>query len=714
VSAAARGPLSTLPESEQAVPWRTAGALALAVAACYANSLDVPFLFDDPAPGVALAYDRRPLVAATFALNRAWSGWATWSYHLVNVLVHVACALLLLGVLRRAMAAAVPALAAATRARLASASALLWALHPLQTNAVTYLSQRAESLAVLLYLAHLYAFLRATTSARPARWQGLALLALALALGTKELTATAPVAAFLFDLAFVQRREATLAGLGAALRARPVYHAAVALVTLALGLVFVMPVFTGDVTMGLALQGVGALEYLRTQPGVVLHYLRLVIWPSPLILDHGWPIARTPAAWVPQSLVVLALLGASLVLYRRRAWAGYLGLFFFLVLAPTSSVVPIQDAAFEHRMYLPLVAPLVLLVAGARCAARRLAPGASWLPAALAGAAALAAGLLTVRRNQDYRDPVRLYAQAVAHAPHHARAHLHLGTELLDAGRLDEAIAALEEGLRLEPGSVYGHLNLGKAYLQRGDLARALPRLELAAELEDDPRVQDTLGGALLLAGDAPRALAALERALAANPGFAPTHWRRAEALMALGRREEARAGYARALELDPSFAPAHLALATLLLADGRAAEALMHADAAAALAPGAPDGPFARAQALRSLGRFEEALAALRATIERAPQLPEPHAELAQTVARFAGASGADRDDALSHARRAVELGGARPELLLIQAEAEAGVGQLSAAVATLERALALPDSTPLAATLRARRDEYAARAPR
>src|SRR5262245_61168692 len=156
--------------------WSQALVLCLLVALCYATSLAGPFLFDDPflnAPRARLDYSWRPLVWASWDLNRALGGTATWGYHVFNALVHLGCGLLLLGVLRRGAAFAAPGVAARTRDGLAFVTACLWVCHPLQTAAVTYLSQRAEALGAFFYLAVLYAFLRSASAPRRRLWEGL-------------------------------------------------------------------------------------------------------------------------------------------------------------------------------------------------------------------------------------------------------------------------------------------------------------------------------------------------------------------------------------------------------------------------------------------------------------------------------------------------------------------------------------------------------------
>jgi hypothetical protein len=194
-------------ERARSAPWIEAAALAAAVGTCYAGTLRVPFLLDDPLPGTPLDYSTRPLVWASFALNRAWSGAETWSYHVLNALLLLACACVLLGVLRRAAALAVPGWSARARGAFALAVTLAWTCHPLLTGAVTYISQRAELMAVLAYLGVLYGHLRSLDSPHPRRWQALALAALALGFLVKEIVATAPLAVLLVELVLVSRTD---------------------------------------------------------------------------------------------------------------------------------------------------------------------------------------------------------------------------------------------------------------------------------------------------------------------------------------------------------------------------------------------------------------------------------------------------------------------------------------------------------------------------
>jgi len=703
-------------------PWLRALVLCLAVAVCYANSLRVPFLFDDPFVQarqleVPLEHFPRPLWWYSFELNRALSGGNTWSYHVFNALVHLACGFLLLGILRRTMARVAPGLAEGTRDGLAWATTLLWLCHPLQTASVTYLAQRAESMGALFYLAVLYSFVRSTSSERPLVWQALTLVALALGFAAKETIATAPIALWLYDSLFLA------SGPWNALRRRRGFYAALAISTLVLAWFLIVPL-THATSAGFGLE-FGPLEYARTQPGVLLHYLRLALWPHPLCFDYGWPIARELGEWLPQTVAIAGLLAAVVVLCLRRSWIGFAGAFFFLFLAPTSSFVPILDPAFEHRVYLPLAVPLLFVVTGARAALARLAPGAAGrLAPALVAVVALVLAGLTVRRNRDYRSSVVLLELTAKCAPLSARVHATLGDSLLSDGRAAEAIPELLEALRLDyrdgfisdtvtPG-VYQKLSL--AFVRTGELERALPYLESATKVVGGAGDFEFFGNVLHELGKDERAAAQFEKVLELRPGDASTHVKLGRSLAALGRADEARAHFDEALHLAPEQEEAHLALVELLSAQGDPGAALEHARQALAIEPNTVTEYFDLGRLLGMLGRYDEAMGALREAMRVGPDLPAPCAAFARAVCLKPDATPEERQEALRASARAIELtASAVAGFLEVGALAHAALGDFAEATRLLETALALPESgtdAALGERLRAEREDYLRRA--
>ncbi len=725
-------------------PWVQAFVLLVASAACYANSLSVPFLFDDPLPETRLEFRYRSLVWGSFALNRMVSGAAPWSYHVFNVLVHLGCGLLLLGVLRRAIASVAPQLAARTRAGLAFTATLLWLCHPLQTESVTYLSQRAEALGALWYLATLYAFLRYRSAPDGRVWAGLCFASLALGFATKETIATAPVVLLLADLVLLDGRPREN------WRRRRAFFGGMALVSLALFGAFILPVlFASKTSSGFDLQAsIRPLEYARSQPGIVLHYLRLAFWPRPLVFDYAWPVARGAAAIVPSALVILALLLLALALLARRSWIGFALAWFFVLLAPTSSIVPIADLAFEHRTYLPLASPVLLAVVGAWWACSRWLPGLPRLRPALALSAALALAVVTVRRNQEYASATRLWQTVVERAPHNARALVNLGdcllkeeryadarTVLEEALRLDpdndapyatlgacylaeerfgEARAALENALRLNPRSYWAYNNLGALCLRLHELDQAEQYLQQALSLTDQGFLHTTLGHILFAKGEFDQAETHLRLALGRNEQDAQAHLWLANTLQVSKQPAEAERHFLRCLQLDPGLQDAHINLAALLAAQGRHTEALLHDERALAIQPNMALEFVNLGSQLAALGRHAKALDAYRQALALDPDFAEAHIGFARTVVAKADASPAERSDAVHQAEQAnVLAGGRRADVLETLAKACAATGDFDRARMVLREALALPGPSKnpiLGARLRELLGEYEA----
>lgn len=618
-------------------------ALVVVILAAYANSLTGAFVFDDQSSVVGNSSIRRlwppgpvllpppeagicgrPFANLTVALNYAVHGLEVRGYHAVNLVIHVLAALALFGVIRRTLT--LPALAGrfgADARLLALAIAALWALHPAATGAVTYISQRVESLMALCYLATLYCFIRhATEGGR--RWAVLAVAACLLGMASKEVMITAPVLILLYDRTF-------LAGsFGGALRLRRALHLALAATWIFLAWLM-LEARLADRGIGYSL-GISTLDYALTESRAVWTYLRLSVWPHPLVFDYGWTFVTGFAAAAPYLAVVGALvLLTGFALWRRPA-PGFLGAWFFLILSPSSSFVPIiQQPIAENRLYLPLAAVPALAVLGFYVLNRRTL--------LLWTAVVLVFGGLTWRRNQDYRSPLALWTDTVAKLPDNARAHNNLGSALLAADRPGEAMEHFATAARLLPAYAEPRENLGVALLRAGRTAEAVGRLEEALQLRPDSA--DTLynlGVALLAAGRTDEAIARSEQALRLNPDHAPAHNNLSVALLATGKIGPAIASAETAIRLQPGFAEAHYNLGNAVVQAGRPAEAIPHYEAALRLQPGSAQTHNNLGVALLQAGRtaaaaehFTEALrlqpdhAGARRNLDHTRQLPKP-----------------------------------------------------------------------------------------
>jgi len=534
-----------------------AAILAVAALAVYARSFGVPFLFDDLlaipenpriralATSLASPADTtlagRPVASLSFALNHAVGGLDVGGYHAVNLALHVLCAWLVYGVVRRILSARP---SAPSTDGVALATALLWAVHPLATEAVVYVVQRTELLMAACFLATLYAFLRSTVSAHPARWYAASVAACVVGMGCKEVMVAAPLVVWIADATFVA------GGFGRALRARRAYYAGLAA---AWGVLALLVLAGGQRhATGLDLDlGVTPIQYLWTQSRAILLYLRLALWPHPLALYYDWePVRALADAW-PSVAAVTALLAATAYGVARRLPVAFAGAVFFLVLAPTSSVLPIPtELVAERRMYLPLAAIVALAVIGARrLLVRTAGERAPLVGPALAGAAAIALGAVAFLRVLDYRTEESIWRDTVEKSPASALVRNNYGRALANLGRQDEAIAQYREGLRLKPDDARTWAKLGNALGEQGKLAEAVDAYRAALRHEPtDEKTHNNLARVLLRVGDLPGAIAHLQEAVRLDPSYALGRLNLAKLLANAGRLAEARAELERIL----------------------------------------------------------------------------------------------------------------------------------------------------------------------
>jgi Flp pilus assembly protein TadD len=569
----------------------------------YHNTFSCPFIFDDLPrivrnplihqlwpPWVVMAGTTRPLVQYSLAWNHAISGVEPWSYHALNLVIHALAGLTLLGVIRRTLASPrFPERYRAHAPSLALAAALIWVVHPVQTQAVTYVIQRAESLAGWFYLLTLYAVIRGADAPHPRRWHATAIVACALGMASKPVMVTAPLAVLAYDRMFL---SASFRELG---RGRGGLHAGLFATLGLVPLVLANGVQDWRTSSGPNVAGMEPLSYALTQAGVLLHYLRLCLWPHPLCLDYAWPIATDLRGALGPVLAVSALLGLTAWASWRRGAAGFLGIGFFLLLAPTSSFVPIADPAFEHRLYLPLAAPVVLAVLGAWEALRAVARRFQWswgqALAFTSGAVVLAVvalTTLTVRRNHDYRSAIAIWSDTVRKRPENPRARVNLGLGLLAENRIEEGLSQLEEAVRIDPAHETAQLSLGFWLSMRGETAAGLAHLREAVRLApDNGEARFALGAVLVGTGALDEAYPHLVEARRLEPERSATRYNLGHVLEQRGRLTEAIAEYSEAVRLKPDDAGARASLGLALARSGRIAEGRHQLERALALRPG-------------------------------------------------------------------------------------------------------------------------------
>ena len=481
------------------VPWLAAVLVAGCTMAAYLNSLDGEFLMDDhceivenpaldspwpPWRAVFVGHElpSRPLPYLTFTIDHAVWGKRPFGYHVTNLAIHLTAALALFWFVRTTLSLPLLREACAAQAdALAAIIAALWATHPLQTQAVTYIYQRLESLTGMLCLLSLAAFAGGVVRGWNARWLGVCVAASAAAMFSKENAVVLPLVIAAYDW---------LLCAGAAPRpgVRLRFYPALFATWLVLGIQMVIQSKLYHLT--------GAFEqtplaYALTQPRVILHYLRLSFWPRRLCFDLHWPISTTWVEIVPAFIYVSVLV--AVVLYgvaRRRAWA-WPGIAFLLALAPTSSILPLAAVAEEYRMYLPLAAVVAATVLGVHAAIRRWIPPGPRRTAVFRSGAGVAACavvvliLLTQARNRVYATPGGVWMDVIEQRRFGSRPYWNLAITCDDHGGVDAAIAYADKVLEFNADHlVYEHLVSRR--LRQGDNANAERYLRHAIATQGD------------------------------------------------------------------------------------------------------------------------------------------------------------------------------------------------------------------------------------
>ena len=655
--------------------WRAAVIVIVGVLT-YANGLANPFVFDDyPAivdnpqvrdwtnlPQVLTAMQGspvagRPLVAFTFALNDAVDGLNATGYRLVNLVIHLACALLLGGIVRRTLRLPVLGVPFAARADdVGFVAALVWTVHPLGSEVVDYVTQRTESLMAVFYLLTLYATVRALTSTRASAWRGLAVLTCGLGMACKEPMATAPIMIVLFERVFA------FDSIGQALASRWRFYAGLA----ATWFVLVVLYWSGprEFSGGYASTHVSAWTYLLNQTVILAHYLRLVVWPRGLVVAYGWTPVATLRAVLPYALAMTCAAVATCVALVRWPKVGFLGAWFFITIAPTSSLVPIAaEVGAERRMYVPLMGLVVLGGVGVTAALDWLRRRPSdiggrhafrrpWTIPVVTGGLVVALAATTFARNREYVSETVLARTMLERWPS-GFAHHVVGVQLGLAGHYPEAVAQLQQAVDGFPPARY---DLGVALFKLGRWDDAIAELERF--VRDEPRLSQVgtahtlLGRALATEGRTKEAAPQFRLALSATPPDPTAEVFLADMLFQQQAYEDAIPHYRAYTALHPTDVGPLTKLGVVLVATRQTADALVVFRQAVAAAPSDVHVLENLAQVLIDSGELDSAIGDVTQVLALAPADPVGH-DLAGRLAAGQGRL----DEARREFERALQL---------------------------------------------------------
>jgi hypothetical protein len=514
--------------------------LSVLAALIYSNTFSIPFQFDDRGniidnPQIknltnffALSGSRY-VGFLSFALNYSVGGLQVFGYHLVNLIIHIANGFLvysLVLLLFKAESQHSPLTTHDSQPNIASwialAAALLFVAHPIQTQAVTYIVQRFASLVTLFYLITVVCYLKWRLASSETRgrflWYGGAVLSTVLAMKTKENSFTLPFMILLVEGVFfrssTRRRWLALIPFLLTLPIIPLSH----------------PGAIGEGEAGFAQETaeISRSGYLFTQFRVIVTYLRLLILPIGQNLDYDYRIYHSilePAVLLSFLFLLSIFILSLFVIFHSRLTAqdsrlrlmGFGIVWFFLTLAIESSIIPIKDVIFEHRLYLPsagfFMALSIAVVMGREWLHRQGIP-AVWGVIGF-GVMVLVLSAMTYQRNHVWHDAMTLWQDVVKKAPQKPRGHNNLGLAYQDKGMLEAAIQEFLFALKLHPNYFKARNNLGSAYVNQGRFEKATQEFRTALKLRpDNAEVHYNLGSVSMTEGRLEEATQELQIAL--------------------------------------------------------------------------------------------------------------------------------------------------------------------------------------------------------
>jgi len=548
--------------------------LAIVVILIYADTLTTPFIFDDlvnihdnphiRVPALSLKnlawagfnspIGSRPVANISFALNYYFNGYNLVGYHVVNILIHTVCGIFLYFLAKATLQT--PAL----RSRyekfgwIPFLTVFIWLVHPLQTQSVTYIVQRMNSMAAMFYVLSMlfYVKFRMSTASR-ARWALMAgcVTTAVLAFGTKEITATLPLVVILYEWYFFQELSAQW------VKRNFFILGGVFLLFIVIALVYLDFDPVARILRGYRIRDFTPMQRVLTEFRVVVFYISLLLWPNPsrLNLDHDFALSYSllnPATTLISITTIMALITFACLIARKEPLLSFGIIWFFGNLIIESSIIGLE-LVFEHRNYLPTMFVILAIVSLAFRYLKHVLPAAI----ALSLVGALFCGW-TFERNKVWADEITLYRDSAAKSPGKARSHNNLGAALSRQDRVKEAIEQFQVALTINPQFSDAHYNLGYALVRTENLDEGILHFREAVRVEPK-RVKylNNLGAALILKGDYSEAVDHFKTALKTNPSDADVHNNIGLAYKKRGQPDAAMQHFSRAVVLDPRHAGA-------------------------------------------------------------------------------------------------------------------------------------------------------------
>jgi protein O-mannosyl-transferase len=602
--------------------------LSLLIVLVYGNTIlnsfhfdDIPSILEKPwirgwdkIPQFIFSVFQRPLVILSFNLNYSISEFEVWSYHIINIFFHILASLLVLNFVQQIMffLKDISSIKIPQPFSYSYLAALIFALHPLSTQSVTYISSRSSILATIFYLSGMILFFKGFRDRKFNRntsriyFCGFAFFLLLGGL-TKEIIITLPAALFLFHFYFISRESP---GKWISNNLKWILLLLIPLLT---GVGYKQ--FFGGGFLSASSAELTSSTWLLTQISVVpFEYFRKFIFPFNLNLDINFPILSdwlNPKNWLGIfSLILLITLWVriSISIKTKGPWetekrcAGFSLAWIFLTLLPTSSFIPLLDVVMEHRTYLPLVGFALFATCifswTYRTAANQTSTDFS-ISFVQAGVllVIILFSMIVIDRNKIWKDELTLWADARTKSPNLVRPYNNLGEAHDKLGNFDQAITEFKEALKINPNYFFGLNNLGNIYGKQGNYGEAIKYFQ---------------------------------KALDQKPDYSPAHYNIARAYHLVGKKQEATESYRKAIQFNPYFEQAFYNLAYLSMELSGFDEAIENFNLFIKMQPNHPRAHFGLGNALMMKGQLDLAMLEYRISGKLDPTFALPYMNIA------------------------------------------------------------------------------------
>lgn len=613
----------------------------------YCHVFSSPFYFDDRNSITAnfnirnirnlrLVWDFWPtrfISYLSFALNYHFHKLDIFGYHLVNIIIHFCSALLVWAISLLSFSA--PAMKNSGASKYSRPVSffigLLFLVHPIQTQAVTYIVQRSASLAALFYLASLSFYIRSrlilkekSPQATTKLYYAASLFAAFLAMFTKEMAISLPFIILLYEFYFLKSDKEKI---------NLKYVKPFFILLLIIPLVMWLSKSVNFIEMRRANESVANISvwnYALTQFKVVATYIRLLFLPLNQNLDYDYPLSKALFEFPTLAglLFLVSVAISAFKMFSKYRFASFGIFWFFLTLLPESSIVPIKDVIFEHRLYLPMVGFSFFLMSIIYC---MLKAKTAWFAIIISVLLTASYATMTYKRNLLWQDEERFLSDIISKSPGKARAYNNRGDYYSRIGEYDKAVSDFNKAMQLDNFYADAYYNLGTLYAKNGDFKQAIFNLNKAINVDpNDAEAYMNRGVCFYQAKELGQSISDFKKALVINKNYVDAYVNLGKIYSEAGNTKEAMGLFKRALEIDPFYLDAYTALAILYGKTGNAQEIIDIYEKLARINPGHAQGYDILCAAYGQTGNFKKAIISCNKALRLNPDLASAHNNLA------------------------------------------------------------------------------------